>query len=867
MVVVAVLSILVAGSLVATYTYKVQLAHATTPTLSSVSIAIASQGGVTSSTTRGRVGDIITLSFTANTALQLASVTSTLYLGGIGMASTTMSTSTSDGGTTWTAKYWTKDADTAGAVTFMIDFSSNDTGTAGTQVTAVTNGTTVYFDKAVPTLSPVSIVIASASNMTSSTTRGRQGDVITLTFTGSEALDPQSVSSTLYINSVATAIKMASSTVSGLTAWTATYTTASTDANGAVTFGINFNDLAGNAGTIVTAVTNGTAVVFDKAVPTLSTVAIASNYSSNAARAKVGHIITLTFTGSEALDPQSVSSTLYINSVATAIKMASSTVSGLTAWTATYTAASTDVNGAVTFDINFNDLAGNAGTRVTAVTTGGSSVTFDKTAPTLTSVSITSNSGNVSMTAAGSIVTLSFTSSETAQTTSTPAVSFYSGGVAAANASSPSNISGNNWTSAYTVVGADETGAVTFAVNFTDLAGNAGTQVVAVTDSSSVTIVRAASSGGGGGGGYTPVVVPTSATVAINSGAQVTASRTVTLAISAQNAAQMAISNLATFADASYELYAVSKTWMLTSGDGQKMVYVKFLASSGGTTVASAVITLNESAAPATPATPATPAAPATPATPATPAIPATPAAPATPATPAPEQPVTAAPSGVLKLQTPAILQVKLGKSLSYGYSFANQSGKTLKIKLQRTVTDLNGKVTLDVTGTRTLAKSKSVSLSLKAAVAKNAAPGNYTVSIKVLNLADGALLDQGSFAYEVLAPVPSRPMTADDIVFTLPEVISFARGASFNYGYIVTNSTGAAFKAKATRQIIDPSGKIILSSKGNWSFAEGEVITIKNLKRSIVKNAALGIYTVAVRLYDLKGALLAEKSFEFEVK
>ena len=43
-----------------------------------------------------------------------------------------------------------------------------------------------------------------------------------------------------------------------------------------------------------------------------------------------------------------------------------------------------DTSGTVPFTIDFADNAGNAGTQVTAVT-GGSGVTFDKTAPTLVS--------------------------------------------------------------------------------------------------------------------------------------------------------------------------------------------------------------------------------------------------------------------------------------------------------------------------------------------------------------------------------------------------------------------------------------------------------------------------------------------------
>jgi hypothetical protein len=63
------------------------------------------------------------------------------------------------------------------------------------------------------------------------------------------------------------------------------------DATGTVSFNISFNDLSGNAGTAVTATTNSSSVVYDKTVPVLSSVSIASNHT-NTAYAKAGHVIT-----------------------------------------------------------------------------------------------------------------------------------------------------------------------------------------------------------------------------------------------------------------------------------------------------------------------------------------------------------------------------------------------------------------------------------------------------------------------------------------------------------------------------------------------------------------------------------------------
>ncbi|MFH1713534.1 MAG: hypothetical protein ABH896_05140, partial [Candidatus Jacksonbacteria bacterium] len=93
-----------------------------------------------------------------------------------------------------------------------------------------------------------------------------------------------------------------------------------------------------------------------------------------------------------------------------------------------------------------------------------------------------------------------------------------------------------------------------------------------------------------GGGGIISATPPTKTSIAINNGESDTASKNVTLALSASNAAQMAILNSSDFAGASWETYAVSKEWVLTSGNGKKTVYAKFRSSTGG---ASSVVSDN----------------------------------------------------------------------------------------------------------------------------------------------------------------------------------------------------------------------------------------------------------------------------------
>jgi Chitobiase/beta-hexosaminidase C-terminal domain/Glucodextranase, domain B/IPT/TIG domain/Divergent InlB B-repeat domain len=111
----------------------------------------------------------------------------------------------------------------------------------------------------------------------------------------------------------------------------------------------------------------------DNTSPVLTSVHIGSDNNSSG-RAKVGDTITVTFTASEPIDHPAVTIAGHPAAVAG---------SG-SSWTATYTMTSGDSEGAISFSVNgYADLASNPGATVTA-TTDASSVTFDKTAPTLT---------------------------------------------------------------------------------------------------------------------------------------------------------------------------------------------------------------------------------------------------------------------------------------------------------------------------------------------------------------------------------------------------------------------------------------------------------------------------------------------------
>jgi gliding motility-associated-like protein len=388
-----------------------------------------------------KTGDIVTLNFTADETINTPTVT----LAGHAVTAVNIS------GNNWKTDYTMVSGDANGTITFNISFADL-AGNNGADIAATTNSSSVIFDKTIPSLSAVSI----ASN-NGNTSLAKTGDIVTLSFTSNEPIN---------IPLVSIAGHTVTATNTSGNNWVATYTMVAGDATGTISFNISFSDLAANAGTAVSVTTNSSSVVFDKTVPVLSSVSIASNHT-NTAYAKTGHTITLSFTSSEAVFTPTV--TIHSNNA---------TVSNLGGnnWSATYTMASGDAAGTVSFNIAFADLSGNNGTAVTA-TTNSSSVIFDKTAPSLSSVSVASNNTNIALVKTGQTITLNFTANETI---TTPGVTIAGHSVTATNSSA------NNWVATYTMTGTDATGTVAFNITFSDLAGNIATSVTGTTNSSIV---------------------------------------------------------------------------------------------------------------------------------------------------------------------------------------------------------------------------------------------------------------------------------------------------------------------------------------------------------------------------------------------
>ena len=107
------------------------------------------------------------------------------------------------------------------------------------------------------------------------------------------------------------------------------------------------------------------------------------------------------------------------------------------------------------------------------------------------------------------------------------------------------------------------------------------------------------------------------ASLQLNGGSTTTASRTVTLTLTADDStsgiSRVSFSNDGTWSQAAWQSYVPSKSWQLSSGDGTKTVYCQIQDTAGLTTTATASITLNTPQLTSTPSPTASPAAPAVP--------------------------------------------------------------------------------------------------------------------------------------------------------------------------------------------------------------------------------------------------------------
>lgn len=185
-------------------------------------------------------------------------------------------------------------------------------------------------------------------------------------------------------------------------------------------------------------------------------------------------------------------------------------------------------------------------------------------------ITVDSGAAVVSMTVYGSYISLSMASGSAITLRSAEKRSFSVDGV------SGTSSTGCNGTESTAVITATGDCAVTV---------NVGSQ--------SNSCSTGASTGGGSSSAAPTIVTPTNPVISVNSDAVITRARAVNISLSATNAAEMMISENSNFTNGSWTTYAVSATFTLSEGLGNKTVYVKYKSSTGGiSTVVSDTIEL-----------------------------------------------------------------------------------------------------------------------------------------------------------------------------------------------------------------------------------------------------------------------------------
>ncbi|HHY74365.1 MAG TPA: hypothetical protein GX497_14305 [Bacillus bacterium] len=225
----------------------------------------------------------------------------------------------------------------------------------------VTNQHGAYFDKDftidVLDKTPPTANVTMISNNGQDTSKAKVGDTIMLDIVANEDIAAPTVK--IAGNNAAVTQKADAKT------WQATYIMQTDDTEGLIPFTLDFKDVNNNQAAQVTAVTTGTAVVFDKTAPTASTVTIHSN-NADQTIAKIGDTITLDIITDEDIQQPTVT----IVGKPTAISDKGD--SDAKTWQANYTVQSSDSGGPVSFTIDIADLAGNKTTTITSPTDGSS---------------------------------------------------------------------------------------------------------------------------------------------------------------------------------------------------------------------------------------------------------------------------------------------------------------------------------------------------------------------------------------------------------------------------------------------------------------------------------------------------------------
>ena len=215
------------------------------------------------------------------------------------------------------------------------------------------------------------------------------------------------------------------------------------------------------------------------------------------------------------------------------------------------------------------------------------------------------------------------------------------------------------------------------------------------------------------------------------------------------------------------------------------------------------------------------------------------------------------------------------GASLKFNYSYKNETGKVIKVKVTRQLLNSKGKVVKTASANKSLKKGEVFIRKVSEAIASNLPAGEYTVKIKIAYL-NNKLLAENSFKvsveklkkkYFTLGDASSADSNLSFDTASLKKVKSGVfLPANFKAKYVYTNTTNLKQIVKMERLLLNGDGKVLESKSGKWTLKAGEKDDL-TFTQALSKLGA-GDYKVVIKAKDNKtGVVLVENSLGFVVE
>jgi len=384
-----------------------------------------------------KAGDTVTVALTANEAITTPDVT----IGGL--AATTVTGS----GTDWRASRVLTAQDAEGVVEFLVKYEDL-AGNVGVPTSASTDASSVTLDVMTPVVTTTTI----ASNNAIDASLATAGDIVTVTLNVNEAI----------ATPVVTIGGAAATAVGSGANWSASRTLTAGEAQGVITFVINYADFAGNAGVPVTNTTDASSVTVDTIAPT---VAIAGEPEPPA------------FTTLDPIPLQFTFSEPVIGFEVGDIQVTNGGVGNLAGDGTSFTADVTPTGiGNLTVGVPAGAAADATGNASEAAADVGIMNMIPVGTPQLTSVSIASDNANTDFASTDDVVTVAFIADRDIQNVT----------VTIADAVAKVTGTGDTYQATRMMLDTDPEGPIAFAINFEDLLGTPGLKTTVTTDGSSV---------------------------------------------------------------------------------------------------------------------------------------------------------------------------------------------------------------------------------------------------------------------------------------------------------------------------------------------------------------------------------------------